>query len=180
MRGADAQVQWVPEFLVDEIAPPPRDTPDAWIVGTYHLSDRITGVVLGEAEPVGPIEKGKHLAALLGEGVSFCAFRDFGTLEVTIRADGSFSADGHVEPSATHFCMPGDSDTLEFSLHRFVAAFLEGATLPHDLPEIVTVEQYRWDPPVTLYLVKSADGTPRFVGAAAAPTGNTAAAEATA
>lgn len=153
----EGQVLWVPEFLIDEVSPEPRAQPDDWIIGRKLFTET---VIVGE-DAVGEEEEATR-SFLPGDLVEFCSFQNFGTVEVTIAADGSFEAHGPVHPRVTHFFVDRDTDTLAMSLDEFARNWAANVGLAE--PERLTVEHYTWSAPRSFVLAQCSDG-PRFLNA---------------
>lgn len=152
----EGPVLWVPEFLIDEVSPAPRASPDDWIVAIYCRADQpATAVLLGEEEPVGPMVKGEHRICIIGETVMFCSFQDFGSIEVSIAADGSFEIFGPAHPSAKCFWTDGDADTVAMSIDDFARDW--AANVQQDEPDRVTIEHHTWSAPQPFQVVLNGD-----------------------
>lgn len=146
---------WVPEHFLDEITPPGRATPEAWLTeipnakGRYRIEQRWPD----DENPDG-------FDVAVGDLVGFLACDDHGSVEVQIKRDGTYSVTGGVSASATHFCCLGDVDTLADSMEEFVKLYVDN--WPHDSDaETETVCMATWSKIVRFRLLLE-DGKPRF------------------
>lgn len=140
----DRDRKWLPEHLTDEVSPPGRASPDAWIIGRVADPDgdddlwRIGGWEADD-EPVDDTRRDMRP----GEVVTFVYVVDLGEVDVTIDPDGGYAAHGPVPAEATHFWERGDTDTLACSLTEFADCYAEN-TLPGDLPDRIRVRMAQW------------------------------------
>ncbi|WP_062111095.1 hypothetical protein [Aureimonas sp. AU40] len=152
---------WVPSDHSDEWSPPPRDTPNAWILARSNSHAEIAQALLagpneGEGHPTGRTK----IAA--GEIVTFLAYFDLGTTDILVSPDGTWSSADTlpIAPSATMFCEEGDGETLAYSLDELAQNFANNTILSE--PEMVTVELFHWSEDVPFVLAISQDGTLGF------------------
>ncbi len=121
--------KWVPSDYVDEITPPPRETPDAWIEGGNALA------AFDDAAPPRPLAE--------GEIVRFSWVETLGAVTITIAEDGSWTSNPPIpetpEGAAFHIWEPYDPDTLSFDVDSFVAQWFE-----LDGPGEIDAETYAW------------------------------------
>ncbi|BDA85000.1 hypothetical protein Sa4125_25420 [Aureimonas sp. SA4125] len=158
----EGPVMWVPEFLVDEVSPPPRESPDAWTVRNIQHE---TTIIVGESADETHSDEPSTRSFEPGDIVSFCSFQDFGPITVRIHDDGSVDTLTPVHPRASLFWAEGDPDTLSFSLEEFARNW--AANTPQrqpDEPETGVVEHYTWSQPQPFVLTTTSDG-PNFLRA---------------
>lgn len=140
---------FLPADYLDEVVPEPRDTPSAWIVA-----------LPGDAYALAPFDEGDEPTRILKSGdlVSFCWHQVFGSLQVTIRSDESFTSVPEPHPIANGFWERGDTDSFAPSLTEFAKGWLQNG----GEPEIVEVDHYFWSDGEPYRFEVGADG-PRFV-----------------
>lgn len=115
---------WLPEIYCDEVTPPPRATPDAW------LTRRADGTpALASDDPVAAEDEPGDTAASLvdGEAVPFTRLADHGRATLAIRPDGSWSVSAPMPAAAEQVCaLDGfQSETLSGSVEEVVEALQE-------------------------------------------------------
>lgn len=107
--------KWVPSEYVDEITPPPRETPSDWIVDGKALAG------FDETDPPKPLTEGQI--------VEFSWSADLGSCTITLREDGSYTTDAPVPDApegGTFNVYDGcDADTLAFDMPSFIEALRE-------------------------------------------------------
>lgn len=157
---------WWPGFLVDEVMPDGRATPEAW------LEPDEAGVTAVYWE-----EDGKLIGTLTpGETVAFIWHERRGTVTIRVMPDGSWSLDdarcprttdmfdGEAAPtppaadiaSANWFADPGDYETMAHSIDEFAANHAENAGPLDPAGDVVAVTMGFWSEKV--HFVVSADG----------------------
>lgn len=134
-------LQWWPTDYIDEVSPPGRASPSAWIETIAG-----NGAQLAAADPVedgGDGAPGRTLVA--DETLTFVSREMLGMIAVTIRTDGTwmigkrdpleFKLLDTVPAGTNAFWLAGDisGDTLAESMDAFVAAYIE-LDLPDDPP----------------------------------------------
>lgn len=121
--------KWVPSDYVDEITPPPRETPDAWIEDYGNLA------AIDDAHPPQPLAE--------GEIVNFSWVETLGSVTITIAEDGSWTSNPPIpetpEGACSHIWAPFDPDTMSFDVDSFASAMLE-----NDGPGEIDAEIYAW------------------------------------
>lgn len=155
MKEAEPGREWWPELLLDEVMPPGRSDPSAWIIGAegdlYLISD-------GDAYD--PEEKEGVLAhARIGDRLDFYSCDRLGDVEVTFNADGTFTPHGSI-PDHNWCRIAYDQDTMVDGLEELAKNAGDFAQRPFT----ETVQFARWSGrlPHELALV---DGKPTFVPA---------------
>lgn len=136
--------KWLPDEYSDEVFPPPRDSPDAWVrkmaADVYALDKNDLSAALdGEG----------HLIVLHdGDVLKFSWTEHFGLAEVTFGPDGIWTVDRQPPPECTQVMQPGDPDTVAYgsngeqALHEFVTAWVDNET-PDEFMS-VDVIYYTW------------------------------------
>ena len=131
---------WAPSSFVDETAPPLRATPDAWIVqrgaGTVTLA--------GPNEKRTPSDTTGRVVVSAHEVVSFDACFVFGTIEVDIYPDGTWTSRQPVPSAATVFWESGEPDTINFTMDAFAREAAENADFEGEPSVCVTVTCIHW------------------------------------
>jgi len=158
------QREWWPSDYADEVMPPGRESPSAWIRGprgdTYELAgadDDIEGAERDDDHPriVRP-----------GEVIDFVWCESLGTVEVTIFPDGAHRVHGVVPAHATHFWLAGDPESLAHDIPSFVRRYRETEDVPEPVRETVRLAQWSAEIPHVL-IVTAAEG-PQFMELTAA------------
>jgi hypothetical protein len=136
---------WLPTDWQDESIPPPRETPDAWIVQAADGAPMLAGVYegpLGESTDPARHEDapwGSPRVLTDGETVHFNFTRAWGTATLTVRADGTWSVDRE---------MPGEANCVRLewvteSVSQTVADLVKYSDLHADQGDQV-IEYYEW------------------------------------
>lgn len=105
---------YVPEEFCDETTPPPRETPDAWIVeigGDFYLD---------ASDDPNLDEETERFALVNGQPYRFERLEEFGEATLTIGDDGSYSVDRDMPPGADQLYVPCDPETLSGSIAELV------------------------------------------------------------
>ncbi|KTQ85098.1 hypothetical protein NS226_21140 [Aureimonas ureilytica] len=184
---------WVPSDYADEISPPPRDTPNDWIIERSNAHAKTPHALLAGSDEslptrsnvpadvaqallsapdagLGHLIGGTKIAA--GQIVSFLAFFDLGKTDILVAPDGTWSSADTlpIDPSATMFCELGDGETLAFSLDEIARNHADTIRLSE--PEMVTVDLWHWSDDVPFVLAIGKDGTLGFLQVVDEPTTN--------
>lgn len=140
---------FVPEEYMDEVTPPPRPSPDAWLLktadGAWHLAaedDEAEGDVAGP-----PLAD--------GDVVTFGRNRVWPRFTLTVTEDGHRTSEP-VDPGCTLFCVPGDPDTLSLDLSELAAILRDDAETES------LVDGYDWSDPIPFLFKVGSDGAARF------------------
>lgn len=150
-----SEKRWLPDLLIDEVIPEPRERPEDWLIAGANHDFWITD---------DQDEDGPCLRLVPGETAVFNWFRSFGTTTFTVHPDGTFSSTVPLPPEANHFADVDDFETMMETPQDFARAWAEvvfGNDKDAD-PLNVEVNVYQWSAPVTFRLVICADGNPRF------------------
>jgi hypothetical protein len=97
----DAPQRWIPNDWLDEIIPPLRESPDAWIGQRADGTPVLIGCYDG---PIGEDEEqgwGNPVDLRDGQEVAFTWCRELGGATVIVAADGTFTTDCDMPPEAT-------------------------------------------------------------------------------
>lgn len=113
--------RWVPSVYVDEVVPPPRETPSAWLMRAADGAPMLAAIDsdLGEEAMTG-------MPTRLADGqvVEFGWRMDYGRAALMVRADGTWTAERDMPPSPPGGGMMcaiwGDWDTVTDSLKQLV------------------------------------------------------------
>lgn len=113
------EVTWLPSELMDEMIPPTRPTPDAWIAS---LDDGAPALDNGGEDDERRLTKLQD-----GQIVSFQSLTDHGTAELTIRSATDWTANPSMPAAAKQVCaMNGwQIDSLSTSVAECVQAIME-------------------------------------------------------
>ena len=134
---------WWPLEYADEVMPPGRANPNAWIK-EYGMD----GAVLFTSEPDYTSDGRK---VRIGSVVTFLPWTFLSNVVLRIKRDGSFTVmSGAVDPQANCFVAQGDHDMQMDHAAEFARAF---ADLMDDDETDVLVAQSRWLDPVEHRLV---------------------------
>jgi hypothetical protein len=136
--------QWVPSDYIDEISPPPRATPGAWVTSlpgdAYALA------------PADDLDEATPRVLHDNDTVPFHWTEHFGRATLTSGADRIWSVDRPPPPETTHICALGDPETLAYgrngaaALVAFIKQWIENDPDPG---QRVTLTYYTWsDEPV--------------------------------
>jgi hypothetical protein len=160
--------EWFPAEWVDEVCPPSKATPDAfivkdgdgWLLG-YGQGD--TGVHINDADLYNqPLE--------VGDVVSFVSCDRYDDIEATLKRDGSYQLHGALPPDHNTIIVDGDIDTLHEGFEALIAALkapgdefhISNMIFPDGLDENrVTLSFARWSDPLPHRFVVE-DGKPAF------------------
>jgi len=149
-RNQPEQRLYIPAAYVDEVCPPGRVNPDAWIgtpAGDVWLLATEEDIDFG-------------LTLKPGETIEFDGVERLGAVEVEIRDDGTHAARGLVPDGVTHFTF--GMDVLADTLDEFVREWLSlGMDVDDD--RLVLVDMARWSPEHEPFRFEVAEGGPRFV-----------------
>jgi hypothetical protein len=139
--------KWIPTEYQDEVIPPPRDTPDAWLRratdGTW---------LLAPSEDLGFVR-----VLVDGDIVEFDWTVNLGSSEFVVRSDGPW----HIDPPAPEppdgctlqLMEAGDPESMEFSVENFARNWLDRDRSPTS----TTVVFYAWsNAPVAFVFNKGA------------------------
>lgn len=150
---APGEKLWLPEFLFDEMSPPPRARPEDWLVAGIDRDFWITD----------PDDEGSATLRP-GDTVGFRWFRDFGTASLTIRPDGTWTSNVPLPSEANGFADVDDVETMADTPDAFARAWAENYfAIADDDGEVgVVVHVYQWSDPVTFRLTLGPDGEPRL------------------
>ncbi|MBW4089929.1 MAG: hypothetical protein HIU82_02300 [Proteobacteria bacterium] len=130
MSAVSGERHWVPAGHVDETSPPPRPTPDDWIV---RLADDGAPALAGAEEDDEPTR------LCDGETVLFAWNEQHGYAVLTFAEDGTWHVDRpmppHPEGGRMYVAMGRDWETMTDALDNFVRDLRghEAATGPHRL-----------------------------------------------
>lgn len=127
---------WLPHELQDEVVPPVRETPDAWIIS---LSDGAPALAYdnfygGDDTPPGRLLRD-------GEIVEFDEFQDYGGGTLTVNPDGTFTADPPMPAQAN--CVRTDLENVTDSIEHLVAHGGPGLDCPLE-PGEHDLDFYHW------------------------------------
>ena len=140
---------YLPHDYQDEVVPPPRATPTAWI-------EALPGDVFALAPADDDAEPSTFFQP--GDVVAFDWTETYGSIVVTTAEDGTFTCDRPPDPRANCIWIAGDIDTLSESVESFVA---EHASDGYRGP--VQLEQYAWSARPERYRFETGPNGPRFV-----------------
>lgn len=140
----DPPKRWMPAEWQDEIVPPARETPDAWIVSAADGVPMLAGCYhgpLGEDPDLKPTDDqpwGSPRLLSDGEIVPFCFTRDWGSAELTVRDDGTWSVDREMPSQANCVAVSGEWETVSAS----IADLVRNSDMRD--PETWTLAYYEW------------------------------------
>lgn len=140
--------KWLPVEYIDEICPPARDTPTAWIKRAAGDRWILFGDSLNEDDEDG------RLSAAPGDIVQFQWYEDGETVDVQINGDGTFRVLGTV-PSGNAFWVLFDHESTADSFDACVSQWIEND--PDD-DLTITIGSTTWSDPIPFRLVIDAAG----------------------
>lgn len=143
---------WLPTAWLDEVAPEPQADPNRFIRrlddGTFEL----------RAPDDWDDPECWRIPITEGETVTFYAYDDYGTLELTIADDRSFTTDRPAPAGARQFWIEGEHETVGDSLDEMVA----NLDLPIDAGEH-TVHASSWEHQAVFRFEVGTDGAARLI-----------------
>ena len=157
---------WIPEEYLDEVTPPGRASPDAWLEPAFEGGSQIARAWdADEDAPPIPVEE--------GQVVAFMWCDEFGAVKVQFKDDGTFKALGPVDPRTTHFWQVGDPGSLADSLEEMAKIEAEEIKATkidgHDCEfSIVEVQMATWAEKPVRYRLVIERGAARFIQIAGA------------
>jgi hypothetical protein len=107
---------YVPTCFADEVTPPPRATPDDWLVhrdGKYFLT---SGAAYEDEE--------SDVAVAHGEAVPFSRLEEFPDATLTVAKGGAWTCDPPAPEGAQHVMIDDDPDSMDDSVENLVANFV--------------------------------------------------------
>lgn len=128
--------KWLPTDYSDEVIPPPRVSPTAWVVpqadGSWEMA---ANEIADYPQPIPLVE---------GQIVSFQWTEDFGTAELCFETDGTFTLDCD-EPRAPdgghmNVAIDGDWETVSPSVEELVENIRNGG----DSEGVETISFFAW------------------------------------
>lgn len=130
--------KWVPESYVDEISPPGRSSPSAWIVS-----------VPGDAYALAPCdehEPGEPQILRDGAVVQFAWTESFGEAMFLVGEDRKWTVDREPPEGVTHVCYVGDPDSMGYgkgraALENFAVNWIENEPDPG---QEMMIKYYAW------------------------------------
>lgn len=146
--------------MLDEVTPPPRKTPDDWIVQQSGLCAELAGPDEDEGD-----QTGRKLIAC-GNVALFCAYFDLGTIEIEVEPDGTWKPfdplviDG-TAAKATLFCEKDEEETTVPSLDEIARNFVQSYGPPKG-SDFIPVEAWHWTKPIPFALTRREDGSYTF------------------
>lgn len=161
------QRTWIPEAYLDEITPPGRPSPDAWLT-------RLPDGQICIAKAWDFAEEGNEPIKLeIGQTVGFYWCDELGEVKVQFKDDGTFAALGPVDAAATHFWAAGDPGSLAASLEemsKFEAAQIKQTKVDGQESEysICDVQTATWAEKAVYYRLVVERGAARFLQVAGA------------
>ena len=132
-----AQREWWPADWADEVMPPGRSSPDDFLIdaeGHYFLGYRLDATDVTEHE-----KRYFNRGLDCGDIIEFVCCDSLGHIEVTINPDGTYKTSDSVPERATHFWVPGDTDTLADSLSSFAECYAENDDIKEPVTETVAL-----------------------------------------
>ncbi len=127
-------LKWFPQDYVDEVSPPGRDSPEAWLIDTPD------GAAIDKADPEGAV-----MTITDGETIDFVTCEDLGTANLHLAPDGH-SLDRPEPAGAEQCCITGDFDALGDSLDGLVKWMREN---DYD-PGVYEIAFYTWSNSIPL------------------------------
>lgn len=146
--------KWVPSIYVDETCPTPRDRPEDWIL--WNADGRPTIANNEDIEgrlPVYPLFN--------GDVVRFRSFVDWGTFELTIHPNGSWSCDRPIPAEANGFMEAGEPDTYADTIDEFARNWIDAYAI--DEVEAGPVCVYYWSDDIYFRLDSDRTGKLIFI-----------------
>jgi hypothetical protein len=122
------QPTWLPSDLMDEMIPPPRPSPDAWITS---FDDGAPALDRGEDDETG---RPRRSPLKDGEIVNFQSCTHYGCATLTLKAGREWSVDRPMPPEAENVCaMEGwQIDTLAPDVEGCAQALFDTDAEPDD------------------------------------------------
>lgn len=140
--------QWLPADYLDEVCPPPLDTPTAWI----KRAARDRWILFGAGYDND--DETYSLSVAPGEIVKFQWFEDGDTVDVQLNGDGTYRVLGPV-PDGNTFHVLYDPESVASTFEDTVTQWIEND--PDD-GETITIEASTWSDPIAFRLVVDAAG----------------------
>lgn len=140
--------KWLPAEYIDEICPPGRETPTAWI--KRAAGDR--WILFGDS-PYEDDEDGR-LSAAPGDIVQFQWYADGDEVDVQLNGDGTYRVLGTV-PKGTTFHVLYDPDSVAETFETCVKQWID---LDPDDDATITIAATIWSDPIPFRLVVDATG----------------------
>ncbi|MBB3937904.1 hypothetical protein [Aureimonas phyllosphaerae] len=144
-------VQWTPKHLVDEVTPPPRDSPSAWIVG---LAPASTLYVIAGFDDDAELGETATTCAV-GETMMFKPYREFNSIYVTVQPDGSWDTSDPIRAEADHFA-DENGDFIGGSVSEVISHFQSADERRNEVAEF-RIHSYHWGNAKPFRLEISAD-----------------------
>lgn len=142
---------WLPADYLDEVIPTPRPSPSDWII-----------TLPGDAYALAPAEDDHEPREILkaGDVVEFYWTESYGTVDIDIRAAGTFAVvGGTVDPRANCVRADFDNDTVDDSVASLAENWIENGRDPG----VFVVDQYSWSKGEDYRFETAASEGPRFV-----------------
>ncbi len=154
---------WLPDFLLDEICPPPKPRPEDWLIALPPDDKGPTERrwMITDAED----ERSDARVVKIGDTVAFCLHRSWGVHEIEIQRDGTFTAPIEIPAEANCFCESGDNDSFMDTIDGFARQYaeVEWSLGVAEFPLTIAVHIYQWSDPVEANLNLDEVGSPCFV-----------------
>lgn len=143
---------WLPSEWLDEAIPAPQETPDAFI----RALDGGKFLLL----PVGEDDGDDFYRTVIIEGqiIEFSACDDYGSIRVVVAEDRSYTLLDPIPEGATQLWLPGDPDTMAYSIEEIVNNDFEPLE-----PAEHTLGAYSWKHSASFRFEIPHDGVPRLV-----------------
>ena len=150
--------KWLPADYIDEVCPPGRDTPTAWIKRAAGDRWILFGDSLNEDDEDG------RLSAAPGDFVQFQWYEDGGQVDVQLNGDGTYRVLGAV-PAGDVFRVQYEPDWIATTFEQCIEDWVD---LDPDDDSIITIDAVTWSDPIPFRLVVDAAGA-RFEQVTGAP-----------
>ena len=128
MTGRTQTATWLPADLMDEMIPPPRNSPDDWV---GSLDDGAPAIIAG-VDDGGTAEK----ICLLRDGdtVKFCSMTAHGSAILTLKTERQWSVDRAMPPEAEQVCAINgwQIESLALSVEECAEALFDYDAAPGD------------------------------------------------